>query len=265
MSAVTLEKQGHIATLTLNRPEKLNALGMLGDGDDFVAACNDINGDNDIRCAILTGAGRAFSAGGDLDAMIEKRGAFGGSPAQARDGYREGIHLIIKSLWTIQVPLIAAINGHAIGLGNDLPTTADIRVASSEARFGATFANLGLVPGDGGAWLLPRAIGRSRAAELFFTGDLIDAQTALDWGLVSYVVEPDKVMDTSMNIAKKIAAKPPLPIRMTKQMMRQADNGTLESILEMACSMQSILHATEDHAVAVRAVKDKTTGEYHGR
>lgn len=265
MSAVKLEKQGRIATLTLNRPEKMNPLGMLGDGEDFAAACTEINNDDEIRCAILTGAGRAFSAGGDIDAIIEKRGAFSGAPAETREGYREGVHRIITSLWYLQVPMVGAVNGAAIGLGNDLVTTADIRVASSDARFGATFTSLGLVPGDGGAWLLPKAIGSSRAAELFYTGDLIDAETALDWGLVSYVVEPDKLMEKSLEIAHKIAAKPPLPIRMTKQMMRQADNGTLEAIMEMACSMQAILHATEDHQVAARAVKDKTTGEYHGR
>lgn len=265
MSAVILEKQGRIATLTLNRPEKMNPLGMLGDGDEFAAACAEINSDDNIRCAILTGAGRAFSAGGDIDAIIEKRGAFSGSPAETREGYRKGIHQIITSLWYLQVPMVGAVNGAAIGLGNDLATTADIRVASSNARFGATFINLGLVPGDGGAWLLPRAIGRSRAAELFYTGELIDAETALEWGLVSYVVDPDKVMEKSLEIAEKIAAKPPLPVKMTKQMMRQADNGTLEAIMEMAAGMQAILHTTEDHEVAARAVKDKTTGEYHGR
>ena len=161
--------------------------------------------------------------------------------------------------------MVGAVNGAAIGLGNDLVTTADIRVASSKARFGATFTNLGLVPGDGGAWLLPKAIGRSRAAELFFTGDLIDAETALGWGLVSYVVEPEQLMEKTFEIAEKIVAKPPLPMRMTKQMMRQADNGTLEAILEMACGMQALLHATQDHVVAVKAVKDKTTGEFQGR
>ncbi|MFK8020566.1 MAG: crotonase/enoyl-CoA hydratase family protein [Pseudomonadales bacterium] len=265
MSCVLLKKEGHLATLTLNRPDNMNALGQMTDGDDFVAVCDDINADSNIRCAILTGSGRAFSAGGDLKAMQERTGGFAGGAADIREGYKKGIHKIIKSLWNLEVPMVAAINGHAVGLGNDIATTADIRIASAKAKFGATFVSIGLVPGDGGAWLLPRSIGRSRAAELFFTGDLIDADTALDWGLVSYVCPPEEVMDRALVVAAKIMAKPPLPTRMTKRMMREGDNGTLDNILEMAASMQAIMHGTEDHAIAVDAVLNKKGAEYSGR
>ena len=264
MSCVSLNKRDHLALLTLNRPEKMNPLGLPGDGEEFVAACSEINADRDIRCAILTGAGKAFSVGGELKAMKEKTGYFSGKGTEIRESYRHGIHLIIKSLWDIEVPLVAAINGHAIGLGNDLAITADIRIASVDAKFGAPFVNIGLVPGDGGAWLLPRAIGNSRAAQLFFTGELIDAETALTWGLVSEVCEPGQVMEQAQSIAEKIIAKPPLAVRMTKQMMRQAVDSSFAGILEMASGMQALLHSTSDHAAAVDAVLNKSEAEYSG-
>ncbi|MDT2032346.1 crotonase/enoyl-CoA hydratase family protein [Planktomarina sp.] len=265
MSDLLYEQDGHVVTLTINRPSNLNALGVSDDGKLFHDACKKINADRNVRCAILTGAGRAFSAGGDLKAMAEKTGAFSGPATDVREGYRNGIHQIIRSLWGLEIPLIAAVNGHAIGLGNDIATLADIRIASEEAKFGATFINAGLVPGDGGAWLLPRAIGRSRAAELFFTGDLIDAQTALAWGLVSRVVPQAGVMVEARKVAEKIAAKSPIPVRMTKQMMRQADTSTLDNILEMSANMQALAQCTEDHMAALQGVLNKTSPTFAGK
>src|SRR5262249_1988722 len=151
-------------------------------------AARRVNADRELRCAILTGAGPAFSAGGNLKTMREKKGAFAGSEADIREGYRNGIHRMVRALWSIEVPLIAAINGPAIGLGNDGACLADLRIAADNAIFGATFLKIGLVPGDGGSWILPRVIGQARAAELFFTADTIDAQTALAWGLVNKLV-----------------------------------------------------------------------------
>src|SRR5436305_3523197 len=185
MSALLLEKDGAIATLTINRPDSRNPLGEPGDGELFSDAATQINGDREIRCAILTGAGSAFSAGGNLKSMRERSSGFHGAGVHLRENYRNGIHRIIRALWGIEVPLIAAVNGPAIGLGNDVACLADIRIAADSAIFTASFLRMGLVPGDGGAWILPRVIGRARAAELFFTGDTIDAATALQWGLVS--------------------------------------------------------------------------------
>ena len=148
MPLLTVATTDHVATLTLNRPESMNALGQAGDGDAFAAACDAINGDSNIRCAILTGAGRAFSAGGDIKAMQNRTGNFAGSPADIADGYRTNIHRILRALYNLRVPLIAAINGSAIGLGGDLACLADMRIASTSAKFGVTFLKLGLVPGD---------------------------------------------------------------------------------------------------------------------
>lgn len=181
MSALLFEKINHLVTLTINRPESRNPLGEDGDGDLYADAVARINADRDVRCVILTGAGKAFSAGGNLKAMKERSGTFAGPGVLIRERYRHGIHRMVRALWGVEVPMIAAVNGPAIGLGNDVACLADMRIAADTAIFGATFLKVGLVPGDGGAWILPRTIGMARAAELFFTGDTIDAATALSW------------------------------------------------------------------------------------
>src|SRR5581483_1213363 len=182
-----VEKSGMIVTLTINRPESRNPLGEPGDGERFAAAAARVNRDRSVRCVILTGAGPAFSAGGNLKAMRDRGGPFAGPGVHVRDHYRHGIHQMVRALWEVEVPMIAAVNGPAIGLGNDVACLADIRLAAESAIFGATFLRVGLVPGDGGAWVLPRVVGMSRAAELLYTADSIDAATALAWGLVSKV------------------------------------------------------------------------------
>lgn len=153
MSALLFEKNGFVVTLTINRPDSRNPLGEEGDGELFAEAAARINADRDIRCAILTGAGSAFSAGGNVKAMRERSGAFAGTGVHIRERYRGGIHRIVRSLWGVEVPMIAAVNGHAIGLGNDVACLADMRIAADNAVFGATFLRIGLVPGDGGSWI----------------------------------------------------------------------------------------------------------------
>ena len=264
MSALLVEKTGSIVTLTINRPESRNPLGEEGDGALFGEACAAINADRDVRCAILTGAGSAFSAGGNVKAMRERSGSFAGAGVHIRERYRNGIHRIVKSLWHLEVPLIAAVNGPAIGLGNDVACLADMRLAADSAIFGATFLRIGLVPGDGGSWILPRTIGHARAAELFFTGDTIDAQTALAWGLVSRVVPAATLMDEARALAAKIARQPPDVLRMTKRMMREGQNVSFDIIMEMSAAYQALAHLTEDHQEAVAAFFDKRAGDYKG-
>src|SRR5690606_33751110 len=156
-----------------------------------------------------------------------------------RERYRNGIHRIVKSVWGIEVPVIAAVNGPAIGLGNDVACLADMRIAADTAIFGATFLKVGLVPGDGGAWILPRTIGMARAAELFFTGDTIDAATALDWGLISKVVPGAALMDEARALAARICRQPPDVLRMTKRLMREGQGTSFDTIMEMSASMQA--------------------------
>jgi len=265
MSALLVERNGAVATLTINRPESRNPLGEEGDGELFAAACASINGDREIRCAILTGAGTAFSAGGNVKAMRERSGAFAGAGVHIRERYRNGIHRIVKSLWGLEVPLIAAVNGPAIGLGNDVACLADMRIAADTAIFGATFLKIGLVPGDGGSWILPRTIGHARAAELFFTGDTIDAATALSWGLVSRVVPAATLMDEARALAAKIVRQAPDVLRMTKRMMREGQNVSFDIIMEMSAAYQALAHLTEDHQEAVNAFFDKRPGSFKGQ
>lgn len=265
MSALLFEKDGPIVTLTINRPESRNPLGEEGDGALFAEAATRINDDRDVRAVILTGAGSAFSAGGNVKAMREKGGAFAGPGVAIRERYRTGIHRIVKSLWGIEVPVVAAVNGPAIGLGNDVACLADTRIAADTAIFGATFLKIGLIPGDGGAWLLPRVIGMARASELLFTGDTIDAPTALSWGLISRIVPAAALMDEAKAIAGRIARQPPDVLRMTKKLLREGMGVSFDTIMELSASMQALAHHTEDHAEAVGAFLEKRTPSYKGR
>ena len=262
---ILLEKQGPIAVMTLNRPEIMNPLGQQGDGEAVRAVCQEIEADPSIRCAVLTGAGRAFSAGGDVKAMRERSGAFGGSPYDVREGYRRNIHLIVKSLYNLEVPLIAAVNGAAIGLGCDVACMADIRIASDKAKFGVTFLKLGLIPGDGGAWLMPRIIGASRAAELLFTGNVIGADQAAEWGLISRVVPADTLMDEALALAESIAAQPPQSLRLAKTLLRHGTLSSYDTIMEMSAASQALMHHTEDHIEGVDAILETRTPEFKGR
>ena len=264
MSLLTIEKRGHVAILTLNRPDAMNALGMPGDGDQIQAACEQINNDDDVRCVVLTGAGRAFSAGGDVKAMKAREGAFGGSGVQIRDGYRRNIHRVVRSIYGLEVPSIAAINGAAIGLGMDVACMTDIRIAADTAKMGVTFLKLGLIPGDGGAWLLPRTIGMSRAAELLFTGDVIDAKTAADWGLVSRVVPAADLMTEAMVLAQKIALQPPHALRLAKSLLKQGQTASYDTLMEMSAAAQAISHLTDDHMEGVDAILEKRAPVFKG-
>lgn len=265
MSLITTEKRGHVAILTLNRPDSMNALGAPGDGDQVAAACAEINADKSVRCVILTGAGRAFSAGGNVKAMKDREGAFGGSAVSIRENYRTNIHRVVRAIYGLEVPSIAAVNGAAIGLGCDVACMTDIRIAAAGAKMGVTFLKLGLIPGDGGAWLLPRTIGMSRASELLFTGDVIDAQTACDWGLVSRVVPEESLMDEAMKLAERIAQQPPHALRLAKSLLKHGQSTSYDTLLEMSAASQAICHLTEDHMEGVDALLEKRPANFKGQ
>ncbi len=264
MSLLKITQDGPVTTLTIDRADTMNPLGAPGDGDEFAAAAIQINRDMETRCVILTGAGRAFSAGGDIKAMQAKTGTFGGSTPAISDGYRDNIHQMLRALYNLRVPVIAAVNGPAIGLGCDLACLADIRIASDKAKFGVTFLKLGIIPGDGGTWILPRIIGPARAAELFYTGDVIDAATALDWGMVSRVVAPDALMEEAHALALRVAAQPPHALRQAKMLLRQGQQIGYDSALELAANTQAMMHTTRDHAEGVAALIEKRTPNFTG-
>ena len=233
-------------------------------GMRWSAACEAINANRDIRCVILTGAGRAFSAGGDVKAMKAREGAFAGNGVTIRDGYRNNIHRVVRSIYGLEVPCVAAVNGAAIGLGCDVACMADIRIASDTARFGVTFLKLGLIPGDGGAWLLPRTVGMSRAAELLFTGDVIDAATAEKWGLVSRTVPHDTLMDEAMALATRIAQQPPHALRLAKSLLKHGQTTSYDTLMEMSAAAQAISHLTHDHMEGVDALLEKRPAVFTG-
>jgi 2-(1,2-epoxy-1,2-dihydrophenyl)acetyl-CoA isomerase len=262
---IKLEKSGPIAILTLNRPDAMNALGEPGDGEAVRDACAQINSDKSIRCAILTGAGKGFSAGGNVKAMRDRIGSFAGNPAEVRDNYKNGVHMIVRALYNLEVPLIAAVNGAAIGLGCDVACMADIRISSDQARYGVTFLKVGLIPGDGGAWLLPRVIGMSRACELLFTGDVIDANTAEEWGLVSKVVPGDQLMAEAIKLAQSIAKQPPQALRIAKQLLRNGTQANYDTIMEMSAAAQGLMHHTKDHEEGVAAILEKREPKFTGQ
>ena len=261
---IETRRDGPIVVWTLNRPERLNALPDLEDGEAFATACEVVNADPEVRVVVLTGAGRAFSAGGDLKAMRDRRDMFEGPGTAIRERYRRVVHRIVRSLYELEVPLVTAINGPAMGLGGDIAGLGDIRIASDSASFGAPFLKLGILPGDGGTWLLPRNVGYARAAELLFTAKSIDAATALDWGLVNRVVPAATLMDEALIMAREIAAQPPQALRMTKALLRQGRDLTFDQILEMTAAMQALAHMTDDHAEGVAAALEKRPGNFTG-
>ena len=258
------ERHGPVMVWTLDRGDRLNALPDLGDGEAFAIACETVNADPSVRCVVLTGAGRAFSAGGDLKAMRDRRDMFAGTGTDIRERYRRVVHRIVRSLYGLEVPLIAAVNGPAMGLGCDIAGLADIRIASDAASFGVPFLKLGILPGDGGAWLMPRNIGYARAAEMLFTSKVLDAATAREWGLVNRVVPADRLMDEAMATAAEVAAQAPQALRMTKALLRQGRDATFDQILETTAAMQALAHLTDDHLEGVNAVLDKRPGDFTG-
>ena len=250
------EQQGPVVTLTMNQPEQRNPLSGNRAVPEFLAAIERIHDDRAVRCVILTGNGPSFSAGGDIREM-QRQAAPEVSEMDIRQQYRRGIQRLTLSLFNLEVPVIAAVNGHAIGAGLDLACMCDIRIASKNAKFAESFVKLGIIPGDGGAWLLPRIVGMSRAAELAFTGDTIDAQQALAWNLVSRVVPQEELMPTARELAGRIIRHAAHCVRLTKRLMREAIHSRLETVLELSAAFQAISHKTPDHSEAVDAFLEK--------
>jgi enoyl-CoA hydratase/carnithine racemase len=256
--------EGSVATITLNRDETRNALS-----DEVIAALLDAMAraerDKAISCVILTGAGKAFSSGGnlrDIGAMTAEKGM---SPLEIEEWYTTGIQRIPLMMEQLTVPVIAAVNGPAIGAGNDLATMCDMRIASTQAVFAESFLKVGIIPGDGGAWFLPRIVGYARAAEMLYTAEAIDAEKALAWGLVSQVVEPDDLMAAANRLAAKVVSNPPFALRKGKEIMLSAQRTGLEDSLAKAAIIQGVLQQMEDHQEAVHAILEKRKPQFKGR
>ena len=261
---VLYEQNGGVVTLTLNEPETRNAISP-AIVDALIAHTERINADLSVGCVILTGAGEGFSSGGNVKKMAERAELFAGSPAEIRRGYHQGIQRIPLAMYALEAPSIAAVNGAAVGAGCDLSTMCDIRIAGRAAKFAESFLRVGLVSGDGGAWFLPRAVGMSKAYEMTFTGDFIDAEEAARIGLVSRVVDDDKLMDEARALAGRIAAQPVHSLRLTKRLLRDSQRVDLPIALEMASSMQALVQHTHDQHEAVLAFTERRKPKFERR
>lgn len=260
-----VQRDGPIVTASINRPAQRNAISSQEDILAIERFCNDVAADPSIRAVILTGIGSAFCAGGNIKDMQSRSGMFAGSPYTLRNGYRSGIQRIPMALYQLEVPVIAAVNGPAIGAGLDLACMCDIRIAAANAKFAESFVKVGIVPGDGGAWLLPRVVGMARASLMTLTGETIDAAKALSYGLVSEVVPASELMAAAKCIAKKVADNPGHATRMAKRLLREGQNMELSSLLELSAAYQAIAHHTEDHAEAVSALLENRAPVFENR
>ena len=247
----------HVEVWTLDDPETRNAISS----PEMVAAIVDnvrrVDEDTDVRAVVLTGAGKAFSSGGNVRDMAEGNGMFGGSPFEQRNGYRNGIQRIPLAIHGSEVPFIAAVNGPAVGAGCDLAMMCDLRIASDRAWFAESFVQLGIIPGDGGAWFLTQASGAARAAEMALTGDRIDAAKALEWGMVAQVCAPEELLDQALALAGRVAKNPSHAVRMAKQLLRASRTADLGRVLEMSAALQAIAHQEDEHRDRVRAWLDR--------
>ncbi|MDC0214142.1 crotonase/enoyl-CoA hydratase family protein [Gammaproteobacteria bacterium] len=262
MTFLTREMKEHVLTLTMSSPDTRNALTSDDQFEEFESICVEINDNKAIRAVVLTGEGSAFCAGGNVKDMRERKGLFSGDPFDQTDAYRKGIQRIPRAIYSLNVPIIAAVNGPAVGAGCDLATMCDIRIGTDKTMFAESFVKLGIIPGDGGAWFLPRAVGYSNACKMAFTGEPIRAQEALTMGLISEIVETERLVGRAQELAASIAQNPPHAVRLTKQLMRASEKSSLDELLDKSAAFQAVCHAEADHVEAVEAFFEKRPGNY---
>ena len=257
---VLYSTEGPLGTITLNRPEVKNAFSseMISLWNQYL---KEARNDDQVRVVIVTGNGDAFCSGGDIRDMAEGKLRSWDMKSFVWDG----VHRVALTLEDLDKPVIAAINGSAMGAGMDMALMCDMRVCSDRARLAESYINMGLVPGDGGAFFLPRLIGTARAIELLLTGDIILPEKALELGIVNRVVAHEDLMAETERLAHRIAAKPPLAVRMMKRAVHQSQLSTLRDHLDYISSQLALLTETEDHLEAARAFLEKRTPEFKGK
>lgn len=262
MQFITSELENHVATITLNRPEVMNALNREMYAE-LEQAFRDAHRDPEVRCVVLTGAGRAFCSGDDVKQIMlgEQRDE---TVARLRD-VRPRPTPAAAAVLECDKPVIAAVNGPAVGWGMDLTLFCDIRIASENAKFGELFIKRGLVADIGGLWRLPRVVGPSKAAELLFTGDVIDAREAERIGLVSRVVAPDQLIGAALEMGRKIAANPPIALRYMKEGLRKSVHASMQEMGEYVGNSLAYLFTTEDHREGAMSFVERREPVFRGR
>lgn len=257
LPASRLEVSDRVARLTLNRDDVRNELTGTGLAAEIATAAEWVNGAEDVSVLVIAGSGKSFSAGGNVKDMQARTGSFAGDVYELQAIYRRGIQRMAVAMHAVEVPTIAAVNGAAIGAGFDLACMCDIRIAAAGVKLGETFVNLGIIPGDGGAWFLQRLVGYEKAALLTFTGRVFDAEEALELGVVSEVVAPEALDERVGALAAEIASKPPRAVRLTKRLMKSAQRMELEELLDLSAAFQGMAHHQPEHHEAVAAFLEK--------
>lgn len=258
---IILNKESGIATILLNRPDNLNAftIDMVKTWSEMLIECRE---DDDVKVIVLTGAGKAFCSGGDLRTIGSQSGQ---TAIERKNTLWENVHLIPKTLSTIDKPVIASLNGIAYGAGLDMALMCDLRIASDKAKFSEAYIKVGLVPGDGGAYFLPRLVGTAKALELLLTGKVIDAFEAERIGLVNMVVPADDLAAKTRELAIQLANGPVAAIRATKRAVMQGLQQDINTHLDMISSLFSIVIDSYDHKEAIQAISEKRAPQFIGK
>jgi enoyl-CoA hydratase/carnithine racemase len=249
-----------VGTILLNRPHKKNAftLEMI---DRWAAVLVAARTDPDVRALVLTGAGDGFCSGVDLDSFSQR----GSAPLEVKRNLTDRIHRVAYALQDLDKPMIAAVNGVAVGAGMDMALMCDIRLAARSARFSEGYVRVGLVPGDGGCYFLARLVGTARALELLMTGDFVDAEEAERIGIVSHVHDDELLMAETIALARRLAAGPPVAIAMIKRAVYQSADCDLRTALDLISSHMAVVQSTSDSQEAYRAFVEKRTPIFEGR
>lgn len=264
MGILKTEKKNHQLWITLNNPEQSNAITT----DMIEVLCSTLKQadfDPEIRVIILTGEGKNFCSGGDLKAMTEKSGMFAGEANELRMRYMHGIQQIPKTIEDVSTPIIAMVNGAAIGAGCDLAMMCDLRVGAASTKFGETFAKIGLVPGDGGTFFLQRVVGYAKAMEMTLTASIYEGQVAKDFGLLNILTDESNLRAETEKLATKIAANAPIAQSMAKKALKISYLHDLNTSLDLLASFQGISQRTEDHFEALDAAKTKRPSNFKSK
>jgi len=260
MSDLLYEVKDRIATITLNRPDKLNAFtGPMIDA--WARALGQAQQDDAVHVVVVTGSGRAFCAEGDVGRMGEGQP----TPLEHKNQLWENIHRVPRALEAMDKPVIAMVNGLAVGAGMGMCLMCDVRVASEEARFSTGYVKVGLVPGDGDTYFLPRLVGPAKALELLWTADFVEAPDALRLGIVNRVVRAAQLQEATFSLARQIADGPQIPIRMIKRLVYQSLRLDLRTHLDLVSSHMAVVRQTADHKEGVAAFKEKRAPKFQGR
>ncbi len=252
------ETKEHVGILTINRPQKMNALSNELTSE-LTLVLNEVEDDNKLRVLIITGAGdKAFVAGADIGELVDRKALMGRKISRQRQE-------IFSRIENLPIPVIAAINGYALGGGLELALACSIRICSEKAQFGAPEVKLGIIPGDGGTQRLPRLVGLGRAMEMILTGDFIDAEEAHRIGLVNKVVPHDKLREKTMELAEKIASRPPLAVQYAKDAVNRSQDASLTAGFALESYLHALSCTSEDKKEGVAAFLEKRKGQFKGK